>query len=197
MVLNAHKKAPKATYWSLLGLFALAHWAIFVLFPRISDDYWYGMLQHDYLRGLSESVSWSGVWETLRIHFTYDNTRLGNIVFVFLQLLPPWLSAVVPAACVLWICTGICRFAGVDGRICCSSPSRCSQCRYFRHGLRTSFRCCFALNYLPPAAMMCAYVISLCDNRHKRTMWTTPTPCCSACGMKHSAYHWSSGLWLI
>ena len=171
MVLNAHKKAPEATSMSLLGLFALAHWAIFVLFPRISDDYWYGMLQHDYLRGLSESVSWSGVWETLRIHFTYDNTRLGNIVFVFLQLLPPWLSAVVPAACVLWICTGICRFAGVDGRNLLLVAVTLLAVSIFPPWFENFFSLCFALNYLPPAAMMCAYVISLCDNRHKRTMW--------------------------
>lgn len=170
MTVNANTKAPKVIFWSLLGLFALAHWAIFAIFPRISDDYWYGMLQHDYLRGLTDSVSWSAVWDTLRIHFTYDNMRLGNVVFVFLQLLPQWLSAIAPAGCILWLCFEICRFARIDGR----HPFLLSLSLLLVSTLppwfENFFSLCFALNYLPPAAMMCAYAVAI-TGRKRVTRW--------------------------
>lgn len=168
--LTTYLKAPKVIFWSLLGLFALAHWAIFATFPRISDDYWYGLLQYDYLRGLSDTVSWDGFRETLRIHFTYDNTRLGNVVFMLLQLLPQWVSAIVPAACVLWLCAEICRFARIGSRNLMLVTLVLLAVSVFPPWFENFFTLCFALNYLPPAAMMCAYLVSLTDNRD-RSPW--------------------------
>lgn len=165
MTQNAHIKAPKVIFWSLLGLFALAHWAIFAIFPRISDDYWYGLLQHDYLQGLSDAVSWGGVWETLRLHFTYDNMRLANVVFVFLQLLPQWLSAIIPAAVILWLCREICRFAGIDGRSPFLVTLTLLCLSLFPPWFENFFSLCFALNYLPPAAMMCVYTTDITTTR--------------------------------
>ncbi|MFG6392494.1 MAG: hypothetical protein K1V76_09380 [Candidatus Amulumruptor sp.] len=171
MKISTDIKAPAVTFWSLLGLFALAHWAIFTLFPRISDDYWYGILQADYLRGVSDSISWDAFWETMRVHLTSDNTRLANVVFMFLQLLPVWVSALVPAGCVLWLSWGICRFARIDGRNLLLVTIALLAVTIFPPWFENFFTLCFALNYLPPAAMMCAYIISLTDDG-PRSRWS-------------------------
>lgn len=185
MTRHADIKASDVIFWSLLGLFALVHWAIFATFPRISDDYWYGLLQHDYLRGLSDTISWEGFRETLRVHMLYDNTRLANVVFMFLQLLPVWLSAMVPAACVLWLCAAICRFARIGGRNLLLVAVMLLAVSVFPPWFENFFTLCFALNYLPPAAMMCAYAMSLTDGK-KPSRWAYVNA--AVLGLWHEAF---------
>ena len=96
----------------ILWLTACAFAFIFFTMPCIADDLWYMSKIHDFKMGSAPWPGFSPLWETISWHYSNDNARLSNILYVLLMSLPPVVISLISSLVCAWVLFALRKFCG-------------------------------------------------------------------------------------
>lgn len=106
-------------FFILLGIFLIG-------MPKYIDDYNYLVQLKPWFdkQGIDTpenggnifkyGIPFNEIFETWSYRFNIDNTRLGNMLVVFLLLFPKWFGSSLMFICAIWILNSIIKIAGID-----------------------------------------------------------------------------------
>ena len=101
---------------TLNALIVVALGAMFFLFPRALDDYWYMADVDACARSGGDYDFWSGVLGCWKMHWADDNSRLANMVGAIVIHLPRWVTAAVSTVAVAYALRHAYTLAGCTAR---------------------------------------------------------------------------------
>lgn len=197
--------ACKTVNVSILAFYALGI-GIFLLFsPKYADDYifmtflrpWFEAqgIVYPFTGGdvLDYGLPLDGFWQTWHYHWLTDNTRLGNIVVLFFEILPKWVGSSLCWFC--WLAAGWAALNALGVKVLKSSvPALAVFLWTFAMPMEDNMAIQdYQFNYLVPTGIACwlLYILSqgLTGSRKRGSIWLV-----AAVGVLLGAWHEGFGV---
>lgn len=105
---NLNKETrTKLLYWMPLIVLAVIFMVMYWLHPYLRDDYWFREPMAAFISSPTWSNFWSGLAESAKYHFMYDNGRIYNLIGSVFVVMPKWIPSIF-----LGCCCALCVYAG-------------------------------------------------------------------------------------
>lgn len=162
----------------------LSFMLMYLLFPYLSDDYWYMYTSHITTAGHEGFLR--GFMDNLDFRYHNDNIRLANIVFSLFLWLPKWVGDVIAGLSVWGMCVLTARAAGLPLRSFCWAAGACMAVIFGLPWIDQMAVQCFAFNYMVSSVMaltaVCVYMGRI------RALWAWALALGLLLGMWHEGF---------
>ncbi len=172
-------------FWLVAAAFAAAFGTYLWLFPMAHDDFWFATYLYDYREGLT-SNPWPAILKTWHWHWMYDNTRLGNMLFMPLLTQPRAVYLPIDIAALLLWCVLTSRLAGTGTRSACVAMGVVAMVSALPMWRAEFSSVCFRANYAWASPVM-LWAMILFFRPGRRRVWTMALGG-YLCGMWHEAF---------